>query len=290
MKGFYRRPSKAIEQGGGFFIPGLEGERIRIVTALALLVALLGLSFLFSRHKSNHTIPEFCSISDSSIFAPTPSLYFFFFLSIVYSLQLVVNQIGQTFTTFNEVVSESIGVITLILLFIQGVSAGLLEKDVIEVTQTFMSILQSSNDEAARRAETISKSIIQSCEDINYILVLSRKAEQAKLILEYAPIGAVPATKEMEVEVLRSKFQFQADSVNSNSKAQVVDGALTACLPISRQANGNSGSVIMHKMNDYSGNTWLIGIDKNGNEEAAADMEWISKLIQAPDDAGMENA
>ena len=42
MKGFYRRPSKAIEQGGGFFIPGLEGERIRIVTALALLVALLG--------------------------------------------------------------------------------------------------------------------------------------------------------------------------------------------------------------------------------------------------------
>ena len=186
--------------------------------------------------------------------------------------------------------SESIGVITLILLFIQGVSAGLLEKDVIEVTQTFMSILQSSNDEAARRAETISKSIIQSCEDINYILVLSRKAEQAKLILEYAPIGAVPVTKEMEVEVLRSKFQFQADSVNSNSEAQVVDGALTACLPISRQANGNSGSVIMHKMNDYSGNTWLIGIDKNVNEEAAADMEWISKLIQAPDDAGMENA
>ena len=46
----------------------------------------------------------------------------------------------------------------------------------------------------------------------------------------------------------------------------------------------------MHKMNDYSGNTWLIGIDKNVNEEAAADMEWISKLIQAPDDAGMENA
>ena len=42
MKGFYRRPSKAIEQGGGFFIPGLEGERIRIVTALALLVAILG--------------------------------------------------------------------------------------------------------------------------------------------------------------------------------------------------------------------------------------------------------
>lgn len=42
MKGFYRRPSKAIEQGGGFFVPGLEGERVRLLTAFALLVALLG--------------------------------------------------------------------------------------------------------------------------------------------------------------------------------------------------------------------------------------------------------
>ena len=42
MKGFYRRPSKAIEQGGGFFVPGLEGERVRLLTAFALLIALLG--------------------------------------------------------------------------------------------------------------------------------------------------------------------------------------------------------------------------------------------------------
>ena len=39
LKGYYRRPSKAIEQGGGFFVPGLEDERIRLVTAAALIVA-----------------------------------------------------------------------------------------------------------------------------------------------------------------------------------------------------------------------------------------------------------
>jgi len=33
MKGFYRRPSKAIEKGGGFFVPGLEGEKIRVFSA-----------------------------------------------------------------------------------------------------------------------------------------------------------------------------------------------------------------------------------------------------------------
>jgi hypothetical protein len=41
MKGYYRRPSRAIEKGGGFFVPGLEGERIRIISAAALVLMLV---------------------------------------------------------------------------------------------------------------------------------------------------------------------------------------------------------------------------------------------------------
>lgn len=37
MKGFYIRPSRAIEKGGGFFVPGLEGDRIRIISSVFLL-------------------------------------------------------------------------------------------------------------------------------------------------------------------------------------------------------------------------------------------------------------
>ncbi len=40
---FYKRPSKAIEMGGGFFIPGLEGYRLRLFTAV-LVFALLALN------------------------------------------------------------------------------------------------------------------------------------------------------------------------------------------------------------------------------------------------------
>ena len=29
-KGFYIRPSAAIERGGGFFVPGLEGTKLRV--------------------------------------------------------------------------------------------------------------------------------------------------------------------------------------------------------------------------------------------------------------------
>jgi hypothetical protein len=38
LKGYYVRPSRAIEKGGGFFVPGLEGGRIRVVSALFLLL------------------------------------------------------------------------------------------------------------------------------------------------------------------------------------------------------------------------------------------------------------
>jgi hypothetical protein len=63
MKGFYRRPSKAIEQGGGFFIPGLEGERVRLLSAFALLVALLvnrvGVTEVSSRVLTSEAVGAF---------------------------------------------------------------------------------------------------------------------------------------------------------------------------------------------------------------------------------------
>ena len=193
----------------------------------------------------------------------------------------IVNQIGQTFSTFNEVVSESVGVITLILLFIQGISARLLEEDIIEVSQTYMSILQSSNDVAARKAETVSKSIIQTCEDINYILVLSPMYDEAKLILEYAPIGATPITKTLDLKELRANFQ--TDSVNS--KPQLVNGNLAKYFPVNSQGDRNNYEIC--KFSDVSENTWVISISRNEGEaqdskKLSSTFEWISKLLQAP--------
>ncbi|KAJ8601799.1 hypothetical protein CTAYLR_006831, partial [Chrysophaeum taylorii] len=39
-KGFYVRPSAAIERGGGFFVPGLEGPKVRIAGGTAILALL----------------------------------------------------------------------------------------------------------------------------------------------------------------------------------------------------------------------------------------------------------
>ncbi len=42
-KGFYVRPSKAVEMGGGFYVPGLEGSKFRVGFAI-LALALLGVN------------------------------------------------------------------------------------------------------------------------------------------------------------------------------------------------------------------------------------------------------
>ncbi len=38
-RGIYSRPSAAIERGSGFFIPGLEGPRIRLLFGMTVLIA-----------------------------------------------------------------------------------------------------------------------------------------------------------------------------------------------------------------------------------------------------------
>lgn len=40
-KGYYTRPSAAFEQGGGFYVPGLEGAKLRLVAACVLSGGLL---------------------------------------------------------------------------------------------------------------------------------------------------------------------------------------------------------------------------------------------------------
>ena len=38
---FYRRPAKALERGGGFYVPGLEGDRLRIAAATLVSAAIV---------------------------------------------------------------------------------------------------------------------------------------------------------------------------------------------------------------------------------------------------------
>lgn len=54
-KGVYARPSAAIERGSGFFIPGLEGPRVRLVFGLIIMVLTTLNHFLLSTTTESFT-------------------------------------------------------------------------------------------------------------------------------------------------------------------------------------------------------------------------------------------
>ena len=57
-KGVYSRPSAAIERGSGFFIPGLEGPRVRLVFGIIVLVLTVLNHTLLSSNLPTATFPE----------------------------------------------------------------------------------------------------------------------------------------------------------------------------------------------------------------------------------------
>lgn len=73
-KGFYIRPSAAIEKGGGFFIPGLEGRKLRIFISGSVI------AFLTLNRLSVSDVPVSQFISEAvatiaSVFLLIPSIY-----------------------------------------------------------------------------------------------------------------------------------------------------------------------------------------------------------------------
>lgn len=57
-KGVYSRPSAAIERGSGFFIPGLEGPRVRLVFGIVVLVLTVLNHVLLSSNLPTVAFPE----------------------------------------------------------------------------------------------------------------------------------------------------------------------------------------------------------------------------------------
>ena len=138
MKGMYVRPSRAIEKGGGFFVPGLEGERIRIVSAVLLLM-----------------------------------LY-------------AINLVGTNAAEFS--ISTAAGLFVTVLLLLQGVvdlfpSDSALSKDSrIDPMKDVLSGIQYSpelNPSIISSLSILSRTIVQTCEKVNYILVASGFAPSA---------------------------------------------------------------------------------------------------------------
>jgi hypothetical protein len=139
MKGFYVRPSRAIEKGGGFFVPGLEGGRIRVVSAVLL---------VFLNVVNNVGIQ---SLSTAETVSQS--------VGIAATVILLLQGISEVFATEMQQMAST--------------SIRRQSNDFLAVIQ---SSNRTEDGNAVANIDAIARSIIKTCGGINYILVL-RQAE-----------------------------------------------------------------------------------------------------------------
>lgn len=242
MKGYYRRPSRAIEKGGGFFVPGLEGEKIRVVSAAAII------------------------------------------------LMIASNRAGVQDATVSQITSEIIGIVMALILFLQGIAEAFpqIGSSTTATSSTtpvsnFLSVIQSaSRSQQVVSVEAAARSIVQTCEDVSYVLVVSNVDK--KVIFELGPVSGNAATAE-SCGIL-SGFSGRNTAVSSDgtkslsmfqpSASFLARISNSAHLPLPEKVQ--SVAVLVDGKNEW---TWLIAA---GSEltEFSKSQQWIESLVSAP--------
>lgn len=135
MKGFYVRPSRAIEKGGGFFVPGLEGGRIRVVSAILLVFLNVVNNAGVSSLSTAETVSQSVGIAATAI--------------------LLLQGISEVFATEMQQMAST--------------SVRRQSNDFLAVIQ---SSNRTEDGKAVANIDAVARSIIKTCGSINYILVL----------------------------------------------------------------------------------------------------------------------
>ena len=98
-RGIYARPSAAIERGSGFFIPGLEGPRIRILFGITVLIA----------DWANHTFAESQVGDYGQIIAEILAAFYGALLLLQGLIESGVGEVGSRGNNSNNLVIEGNG-------------------------------------------------------------------------------------------------------------------------------------------------------------------------------------
>lgn len=242
MKGYYRRPSRAIEKGGGFFVPGLEGEKIRVVSAAVLV------------------------------------------------LMIASNRAGVQDATMAQVTSEVIGVVMAVILFVQGIAeafpqigASTSASSNAAPISSFLSVIQSApKSPKVSAVETAARSIIQTCGDVSYVLVVSNIDKS--VVFEIGPLSGKAATKETSTVLTgfsarnTMKNEEGIDTLSMFQPSKQFLARISNSKDLLLPEKSQSCACIVDGTNQW---TWLIA---SGSElvDFEKSQDWITALTSAP--------
>lgn len=245
MKGYYRRPSRAIEKGGGFFVPGLEGERIRILTSIALFA-------MFSLNRAGQvmqTLPQIISEVTGLIMA---------------------------FVLFLQGVAE--------LFPSRQVPIELMKNTDGDLSTTYLVTRQILDDTSRENVEYIARSILQTCSGLAYVVALNESGDVMVEVGPVGQ-GATTMTPQEGSLLASIAQQTTTDGIDKESFISTVvtaantetarEEVLAACMPSAVRG------VALRR--GYAGTTWLVASTIDDSGLALRDqIKWIDSLVQSP--------
>lgn len=242
-RGIYSRPSAAIERGSGFFIPGLEGPRIRLLFGITVLIA----------DAANHLLAESQPGDIGQIIAESTAAFYGGLLL----LQGIIESGGQRVSGRNDVTLDSNG-------------------DVMSQNRCVERISESlkSNDRALEAVQKLSKTILDFT-PTRYALV----AEKDKGILYSLNASANEATT-VDTEEQTRLIKLALDALSESRGGRIAlpnDHPVSVLLPPSA-----TRCILVQKLSKYKeGDACLIlGSDSLLPSFTKNDLRWIGKLAE----------
>jgi hypothetical protein len=242
MKGYYRRPSRAIEKGGGFFVPGLEGERIRLLTAVALFA-------MFSLNRAGQLVQTFPQVVSEVT-------------GLVMALVLLLQGIAELFPG-------------------DQVPAELAEADYGTLPSTYLVTRQSSSEKGKKMVEEVARSILQSCSGLTYAVALDGNGEIVAEVGPVSGDAATMTSAEGKLLATVAQ-QTTTDGLDKKSFISTLlaadgngGGEFMACIPSSVR------SVALRKGYADTTWLIASTADDSGSA-LKEQMRWIDSLAQAP--------
>lgn len=134
-------------------------------------------------------------------------------------LMIASNRAGVQTATSTQITSEVIGVVMAVILFIQGIAEAFPSSSsgtsTTATISTFLTVIQSAPKSLQLTSvETAARSVIQTCEDVSYVLIISNT--EKKVILELGPVSGKAATKK-SCEILSG---FSGRNAEKNEKVK----------------------------------------------------------------------
>jgi hypothetical protein len=257
MKGYYQRPSRAIEKGGGFFIPGFEDDKLPIFTSSLLLLLFVANRIGIQLAYNQQIISELTGI----------------FVSLLLFYQGIRSKVSM-------VADKSVSNIPEYLSIMQMMSKN----------ESFVT------DQQFKLIKSISVSISNAIDGITSVLIYDENQfERNQILLEYGPITMKPSSSLSNHSTTQFR-QYLFETIGDERQYRVIDYAHDNQIILATKEDydrylmssnrndtislpSNTKSIIFY--NSKSNINWMITSKNMMNNVSLADLNLINIMISA---------